>query len=409
MTLSRGSTATLRQVPTRSRPLKRIMFVFGTRPEAVKLAPVIHAVRASQVLDSFVVVTAQHRSMLDQVTTFFGIAPDADLGVMKEGQTLAGLAGRAMQGLDKLLTDARPDAVVVQGDTTSTVVGALSAFYHRIPVVHVEAGLRTFDRDAPYPEEVNRQITTRLTDLHLTPTAACRRHLLDERVADADIVVTGNTVIDALQWALTQRSPYGTNALNVLDERPGKVLLVTAHRRESWGPAMHAIGSAIARIASLEPELTVVLPMHMNPVVRATLLPLLQGKPNVIITPPQPYGSFCRLMQRSTLVLTDSGGLQEEAPALCKPVLVMRDTTERVEAITSGTARLVGTAEAGIVAAVQLLLHNDHAYAAMASATNPYGDGHAAERSVHALERWFATERPGTEERYGDRCAIAPR
>jgi UDP-N-acetylglucosamine 2-epimerase (non-hydrolysing) len=386
---------------------KRLMFVFGTRPEAVKLAPVIDAIRNSRSFEAFVVVTAQHRSMLDQVNEFFGISPDADLGVMRAGQTLAALTGRTMRGLDVLMTTHRPHAVVVQGDTTSTLVGALTAFYHRIPVVHVEAGLRTFDRHAPFPEEINRQLTTRLSDLHLAPTPGCRQNLLDEQVAASDIEVTGNTVIDALHWAVRQHSPYGIDALEDLDEQPGKVLLVTAHRRESWGAPMRSIGRALARIAVLEPRLTVVLPVHMNPTVRATLLPLLAGKPNVIVTPPLPYGAFCRLLQRSTLVLTDSGGLQEEAPALGKPVLVMRDTTERPEAVAAGTAVLVGTEERRIVAAVRLLLHDEDAYAAMAKAINPFGDGHAATRTVGALEQFFARpiDRPGPPGREPVRVA----
>jgi UDP-N-acetylglucosamine 2-epimerase (non-hydrolysing) len=369
--------------------VKRIMFVYGTRPEAVKLAPVIRALRGSPTFDPLVVVTAQHRSMLDQVNEFFGIEPDCDLGIMEEAQTLADLTIRAMRGLDPLMERERPDAVVVQGDTTSTFVGALAAFYHRIPVVHVEAGLRTFDPHAPFPEEINRQLTTRLADLHLAPTPACRQNLMDDGVAPQAIVVTGNTVIDALLWAVEQHAPYGDAALDRLDDDERPVLLVTAHRRESWGPAMQGIGRALGRIAELEPDLTVVVPMHLNPAVRAALLPRLNGKGNVIVTDPLPYGGFCRLMNRATLLLTDSGGLQEEAPSLGKPVLVMRDTTERGEGIDCGTARLVGTDEERVVESVVSLLHDHKAYRRMANAVNPYGDGHAARRSLEALERFF--------------------
>jgi UDP-N-acetylglucosamine 2-epimerase (non-hydrolysing) len=371
-------------------PPKRIMFVYGTRPEAVKLAPIIRALRGSPAFVPSVVVTAQHRSMLDQVNDFFGVEPDGDLGIMEEGQSLADITVRAMRGLDPLMEQQHPDAVVVQGDTTSTFVGALAAFYHRIAVVHVEAGLRTFDRDSPFPEEINRQLTTRLADLHLAPTLACRQNLIDEGVAPWAIVVTGNTVIDALLWAVEKRAPYGDAALDRLDDDARPVLLVTAHRRESWGRAMEGIGRALGRIAESEPDLTVVVPMHVNPTVRAALLPPLKGKGNVIVTEPLPYGGFCRLMNRATIVLTDSGGLQEEAPSLGKPVLVMRGTTERGEAILSGTARLVGTDEDRVVDSVRSLLHDDIAYRKMANAVNPYGDGHAASRTLVALERFFA-------------------
>jgi UDP-N-acetylglucosamine 2-epimerase (non-hydrolysing) len=366
------------------------MFVFGTRPEAVKLAPIIRAVGESSAFVPLVVVTGQHRSMLDRVNDFFGIEPDCDLGIMHAGQSLADITVRAMRGLDPLMELHHPDAVVVQGDTTSTFVGALTAFYRCIPVAHVEAGLRTFDPHSPFPEEINRQLTTRLADLHLAPTRACRQNLLDEGVDPRGIVVTGNSVIDALLWAVEKRAPYGDPVLERLDDDERPVLLVTAHRRESWGRRMEGIGRALGRIADSEPELTVVVPMHMNPTVRAALLPPLQGKRNVIVTEPLPYGGFCRLLNRSTIVLTDSGGLQEEAPSLGKPVLVLRDTTERREAIAYGTARLIGTEEDRVVASVRSLLHDDIAYRTMANAVNPYGDGHAAGRTVKALERFFA-------------------
>lgn len=374
-------------------PRKRIMFVFGTRPEAVKLAPIIRALRLSRAFDPIVVVTAQHRTMLDQVNDFFEIVPDEDLGIMEAGQSLASLTTRALDELDPIMKHHRPDAVVVQGDTTSTFVGALAAFYNRVPVVHVEAGLRTFDPASPFPEEINRQLTTRLAALHVAPTFACERNLINEGVARAAIVVTGNSVIDAVQWAVSRQAHYGDGALDVLDTHSRPVLLVTAHRRESWGAPMEAIGRALVRIADAEPELTIVLPMHMNPVVRGAFLPLL-GRSNVIITEPLPYGGFCRLMNRATIILTDSGGIQEEAPSLAKPVLVMRDTTERTEAIRAGTARLVGTDASRIFLAVRLLLHDEAAYQTMARAVNPYGNGGAAARTVVALERFFGSNQP---------------
>ena len=369
---------------------KRIMFVYGTRPEAIKLAPLIRAMERSPAFSPRVVVTAQHRSMLDQVNEFFGIEPDHDLAIMEPAQSLSDVTIRALRGLDPLLEQHHADAVVVQGDTTSTFVGALAAFYHRVPVVHVEAGLRTFDRASPFPEEINRQLTTRLADLHLAPTETCRHHLLDEGIAAQAISVTGNSVIDALLWAVDRRTPYGDAALDRLDDDDRPVLLVTAHRRESWGPPMESIARALARIAEQESDLTIVLPMHMNPSVRSALLPPLAGRPNVIVTEPLGYGGFCRLLNRASIVLTDSGGLQEEAPSLGKPVLVMRATTERGEAVASGTARLVGTQEDVIVGAVRTLLHDELAYRRMAKAVNPYGDGHAAGRSLDAIVRFLS-------------------
>ncbi len=382
-------TADLEPVLAVGPPPKRIMFVYGTRPEAIKLAPIIRALRGSAAFVPIVVVTAQHRSMLDQVNDFFGIELDGDLGIMEDGQTLTDVTVRGVRGLESMMELHRPDAVVVQGDTTSTFAAALAAFYHRVPVIHVKAGLRTYDRQSPFPEEINRQLTTRLTDLHLAPTAACRQNLLDEGVACSAIVVTGNSVIDALLWAVAQHDPYGDTVLDRLDDDDRPVLLVTAHRRESWGPAMEGIGRALGRIADLEPELTIVVPMHKNPAVRAALLPALRGRRNVIVTDPLAYGGFCRLINRASFVLTDSGGLQEEAPSLGKPVLVMRDTTERGEAVACGTARLIGTDEHDVVDAVQSLLHDEIAYGRMANTVNPYGDGHAAGRTVEALEQFF--------------------
>jgi UDP-N-acetylglucosamine 2-epimerase (non-hydrolysing) len=327
--------------------------------------------------------------MLDQVNDFFGIEPDHDLGIMEEGQSLTDVTVRAMEGLEPLMEECRPDVVVVQGDTTSSFVGALVAFYHGVPVAHVEAGLRSFNPHSPFPEELNRQLTARLTDLHLAPTHACKENLIREGIAPDAIVVTGNTVIDALQWGVEQGAPYGDAALERLDHDAGPVLLVTAHRRESWGPAMEGVGRALGRIAASEPDLTIVVPMHMNATIRAALLPPLEGKANVIVTEPLAYGGFCRLMNRATVVLTDSGGLQEEAPSLGKPVLVLRDTTERQEAIASGTARLIGTDEDHVVESVQSLLHDDLAYRTMANAVNPYGDGDAAGRTLEALEHFI--------------------
>ena len=367
----------------------RVMVIYGTRPEAVKVAPLIRELRSSALFTPLVAVTAQHRSMLDQVNEVFEIKPDFDLDIHQAGQTLTSVTTRALAGVQDLLAEQRPDAVVVQGDTTTVFAAALGAFYERIPVVYLEAGLRTGDIYSPYPEEINRRLTTRLAALHLAPTATSRANLLAEKVDAATIVVTGNTVIDALLWAVSRHRGYGDKALADLDATDAPVLLVTAHRRESWGAPLRAVGRALARIARTHRELRIVLPIHRNPAVRAAVLPAVRDMPNVIVTEPVAYGGFARLMNRATLILTDSGGVQEEGPSLGKPVLVMRDTTERPEAVRAGTARLVGTDEDVIVDAVDQLLTDPTAYTAMANAINPYGDGRAAERAVAALAHHF--------------------
>ena len=373
-------------------PTKRVMVVLGTRPEAIKLAPVIRALARTPQLQPVVVVTAQHRHILDQVLELFGIRPDHDLHIIQPGQTLTDITVRALCGLRPVMADAQPDLVMVQGDTTTAFAGALAAFYGRVPVAHLEAGLRTGSTMSPYPEEMNRRLTSQLASLHLAPTPSSRANLLAEGVKPASVVVTGNTVIDALHWTVGRQVPYGDPALADLDDEPRRVLLVTAHRRESWGAPMAAIGSALADIARAEPDLLIVLPVHPNPLVRDALLPAVGRLANVRVVEPLRYGEFARLMGRAWMVLTDSGGVQEEAPSLGKPVLVLRDTTERPEAIAAGTARLVGTDRDEIVAGVRRLLHDPAAYAGMANAVNPYGDGRAAERTCQALARFFGLD-----------------
>ena len=373
------------------------MVIYGTRPEAVKVAPLIHALGSSALFTPLVAVSGQHRSMLDQVNEVFEIKPDFDLDIHQPGQTLTGITTRALAGIQSLLAEQRPDAVVVQGDTTTVFAAALAAFYEQTPVVHLEAGLRTGDPYSPYPEEINRRLTTRLAALHLAPTATSRANLLAEKIDAAAVVVTGNTVIDALFWAVSRQRGYGEKALAGLDATDAPVLLVTAHRRESWGAPLRAVGRALARIARSHRELRIVLPIHRNPAVRAAVLPAVRDMPNVIVTEPVAYGGFARLMNRATVILTDSGGVQEEGPSLGKPVLVMRDTTERPEAVRAGTARLVGTDEDVIVDAVDQLLTDTVAYAAMANAINPYGDGRAAERAIAALAHHFGFG-PAAEE-----------
>jgi UDP-N-acetylglucosamine 2-epimerase (non-hydrolysing) len=362
---------------------KRVMLVYGTRPEAIKMAPVLWELRRSD-LTPVVVLTGQHRSILTQVNDHFRINPDHDLKIMETGQTLQDITVRSLHGVSELLRAERPDVVLVQGDTTSAFSAALAAFYEKIPVAHLEAGLRTGDMYSPYPEEINRHLITRLASLHLTPTPTSRANLLRENVNDESVVVTGNTIIDALLWTVRQAQPFSNPKLQEIERSGAPILLVTAHRRESWGEPMQLVSQALAEISSRMPEVQVVLPVHPNPVVRASLLPLLRGR-NVTILEPLPYPEFARLMAMSCIVLTDSGGVQEEAPSLGKPVLVMRDSTERPEGIVAGTARLVGTSPVGIIDAVETLLRQPDAYQAMAKSMNPYGDGHAARRTVEAL------------------------
>ena len=367
--------------------MRRIMAVYGTRPEAIKMAPVVQALAASDHLEPVVAVTGQHREMLDQVNALFGIEPAHDLDVIKPRQQLHEVTQRVLEGITQVLREDRPDAVLVQGDTTTTMVAALAAFYEQVPVVHLEAGLRTDNRYDPFPEEVNRRLTTQLASLHLAPTPVSRANLLRDGVAESDVVVTGNTVIDALLDVVARQLPLEDPALEVLDGGPA--VLVTSHRRESWGAPMARTASAIARLAHDFPGVRFVLPAHLNPRVREVLLPPLRGLDNVTVTEPLSYSDFARAMDASSIMLTDSGGVQEEAPSLGKPVLVLRDTTERPEAVTAGTVRLVGTDEEAIVRETSLLLESATAYAEMSRVVNPYGDGRAAARTVAAVEAFL--------------------
>jgi UDP-N-acetylglucosamine 2-epimerase (non-hydrolysing) len=368
---------------------RRIMVVFGTRPEAIKVAPVLAALERSPLFDPVAVVTGQHREMLAQVLDLFSIVPDHDLEIQAPRQTLTSVTTRALTGLEPLLDQERPDAILVQGDTTTTFAAALAAFYRQIPVVHLEAGLRTGDVYSPYPEEMNRMLTTRLAALHLAPTLGNKLTLVAEGIDAGDVVVTGNTVIDALHAAVDLADGYGDPALADLDADPRRVVLVTAHRRESWGEPMVAIARAVAQLALADPDVLYVFPIHRNPVVREAMLPVLEGLDNVRVVEPLSYGGLVRLMSRAHLILTDSGGIQEEGPSLGKPVLVLRESTERPEAVTAGTALLVGTDTARIVAEVRTLLDDELAYHRMANAVNPYGDGRASERSVAAIAALF--------------------
>jgi UDP-N-acetylglucosamine 2-epimerase (non-hydrolysing) len=371
--------------------IKRILIIYGTRPEAIKLAPVISALKLASTVDPVVAVTGQHRTMLDQVNSLFGIVPDFDLNILTDRQSLVGLTTRALQGVSEVLAEVKPHAVMVQGDTTTCFAGALAAFYQKVPVVHLEAGLRTTERYNPFPEEANRRLTSHLASLHLAPTSMSRLNLIREGIHEQSISITGNTVIDALASVVAKdlpvRDPGLSRMMATIDDR--RLLLVTSHRRESWGKPMARTAVAMKTIANSFPDLQILLPVHLNPTVREVLLPPLKNLANVTITEPLSYSDFSRALSRSAVVLTDSGGVQEEAPSLGKPVLVMRDTTERPEAVGAGTVRLVGTDANRIINEVARLLTDEYAYQSMAQAVNPYGDGHAAARVVAAVEHFF--------------------
>lgn len=369
--------------------MPRIMTVYGTRPEAIKVAPILRALDDCPDLESIPVVTGQHREMLDQVNELFGIVPKHDLDVLVPGQTLAGITSRILDGFDPILEAEKPDAVVVQGDTTTSTAAALAAFYRGVPVVHVEAGLRSHNIHSPFPEEANRKITSQLAALHLAPTSESRANLLAEGVDPATVVVTGNTVIDALLATVSQHHALSDPRLTALVAEGAPTLLVTTHRRESWGERMVGVGRALRRISEQFPELRIVLPLHRNPLVRDALLPSVHDRESIIVTEPLSYTEFATVLAASRIVLTDSGGVQEEAPSLGKPVLVMRENTERPEAVAAGTVRLIGTDEDRIVSEVSRLYTDADAYGAMAHAVNPYGDGHAAERTIAALRAMF--------------------
>jgi UDP-N-acetylglucosamine 2-epimerase (non-hydrolysing) len=375
----------------------RVSVIFGTRPEAIKLAPVILELKKHKDVNCRVCVTAQHRQMLDQVLEVFGIVPDVDLQLMRPNQTLAGLTARATTALDRYLGEEKPDLVLVQGDTTTVFVASLVAFYHRIPIGHVEAGLRTGNLHSPWPEEANRVLTSHIATLHFAPTEVSRKNLVREGIRPGNIVVTGNTVIDALLLTL-RRVRNSPPAIEGLDEglmrgkRAPRIVLITGHRRENFGKGFESICRAIRELAVRFADMQFIYPVHLNPNVRTPVMQMLgrdggRPLPNVHLIEPLPYLPFVALMNRSTLILTDSGGIQEEAPSIGKPVLVMRDTSERPEAIMAGTAKLVGTSREGIVRETAKLLTDAKAYAAMSRKSNPYGDGKAAKRIVSEIVR----------------------
>lgn len=370
---------------------RRILVVFGTRPEAIKMAPVIARLRESPEVAVRVCVTAQHREMLDQVLELFQIEPDFDLDLMRPNQTLSDVTSAVLVGLDRILASSPPDLVLVHGDTSTTFATTLACFYRKIPVGHVEAGLRTGNMQSPWPEEMNRRFTGQLASLHFAPTAAARANLLTEGVSPSSVWVTGNTVVDALLSAVDriERAPSLVEEINSqlpwLADRRHRVVLVTGHRRENFGEGTQNICRALLRLAE-ESGVKIVYPVHPNPNVMEPVYGLLGGVPNIHLIEPMEYLPFVHLMSKAHFVLTDSGGIQEEAPSLGKPVLVMRDTTERPEALGAGTVRLVGVSEERIVGEAMLLLNDSSHYQRMAAAHNPYGDGHAAERIAGVIE-----------------------
>jgi len=364
----------------------KVMTVFGTRPEAIKMAPIVlELTKYPDLITPIVTVTAQHREMLDQVLGLFQIKPDHDLDIMAAGQTLFDITTKAMMGLDKVLSEEKPDIVLVHGDTTTTFAGALAAFYHQTTVGHVEAGLRTHNKYSPFPEEMNRKLTGSLTDLHFAPTDTAAANLAEENIKGENVFVTGNTVIDALHKTVCEEYKFDNEMLQNIDYKNKKIILVTTHRRENLGEPMRHVYKALRQIVDEFADVEIVFPVHKNPKVREVVQAELGDMPNVHLIDPLDYEPFANLMYRSYLILTDSGGVQEEAPALGKPVLVLRETTERPEAVAAGTVKLIGTDKNRIYDETKTLLLDPLEYARMSGACNPYGDGKAAKRIIEAI------------------------
>lgn len=364
----------------------KVMSIFGTRPEAIKMAPLVKELEKRENIESIVCVTAQHREMLDQVLETFAIKPDYDLNIMKQGQTLGDVTTRALTGLEKVIKEARPDIVLVHGDTTTTFAGALAAFYIQVAIGHVEAGLRTDNKYSPYPEEMNRQMVDRLSDMYFAPTEISKNNLLKENINESKIYITGNTAIDAMSTTVDKN--YTHKELEWI--KPGeRMILLTAHRRENLGEPMRHIFRAIKRIVDEFDDVKVIYPIHMNPKVREVANEVFDGDDKVKLIEPLEVFDFHNFQNKSYIILTDSGGIQEEAPSLGKPVLVLRDTTERPEGISAGTLKLVGTDEDIIYEETKRLLTDSKEYERMSKASNPYGDGHASERIVDAIVEYF--------------------
>ncbi|CDF57318.1 non-hydrolyzing UDP-N-acetylglucosamine 2-epimerase [Thermobrachium celere] len=376
----------------------KVMTIFGTRPEAIKMAPLVKELEKRENIESIVCVTAQHRQMLDQVLELFEITPDYDLNIMKERQSLTSITTGVLEGLDELFKTVKPDIVLVHGDTTTTFAGSLAAFYNKIKIGHVEAGLRTFDKYFPFPEEINRKLTGALADLHFAPTPRSKQNLLNEGVKEEDIFITGNTVIDALEETVCEDYVFENEVLNNIDFKNRKVIMVTAHRRENWGEPLENICRAFKRLVETYKDVEIVYLVHLNPVVRETVYSILDGVERVHLLPPLDTKETHNLMNRCYMVMTDSGGLQEEAPHLGKPVLVLRDVTERPEAVEAGTVKVIGTDEEKVFNEAALLIEDSSAYKNMANAVNPYGDGHASRRIVDAILYYFGLKEDRPDE-----------
>lgn len=363
----------------------KVMSVFGTRPEAIKMAPLIKELEKHDKIQSIVTVTAQHREMLDQVLKIFEITPDYDLNIMKQGQTLADITTRALNGLDSVIKQAKPDIILVHGDTSTTFAGALAAFYNQVKIGHVEAGLRTYDKYSPYPEEMNRKLTGAMTDLHFSPTISNKNNLLKENIDEKDIYITGNTVIDALKTTVRDDYKFADPTLASLDFDGKKIILMTAHRRENLGEPLENICRAAKTVVESHPDVELVYPMHLNPLVRQTATSILGGMDRVHLIDPLDVEELHNAMHRCCMVMTDSGGLQEEAPSLGKPVIVLRNETERPEAVEAGTVLMGGVDRETIEKLADMLLTDSAAYEKIAHTANPYGDGKASERITEAI------------------------
>ncbi|MDP4207431.1 MAG: UDP-N-acetylglucosamine 2-epimerase (non-hydrolyzing) [Bacteroidota bacterium] len=369
---------------------KKIAVIFGTRPDTIKQAPVILELqRHPEYFDVVTIATAQHRQMLDQVLEVFKIKPDYDLDIMAPKQTLASLTAKIITGIDEILEKEKPDMVLVQGDTSTTCIGSLAAFYRQIPVGHVEAGLRTDDKMNPFPEEINRRITGCITDLHFAPTKTAKDSLLKENVDPKTIFVTGNTVVDALEYSVKENYEFTVPVLTEVVNQNKKIVLVTMHRRENWGKPMEGAARAIKRLAQQYPDFAFVFPVHMNPIVRDAVIPILKDMPNVKLIEPLDYLDFVNIMAKSYLILTDSGGVQEEGPHFGIPILCLRYVTERPDAVNFGTVKLVGLEEETIYNTALKLIEDENEYKKMANAVNPYGDGLSSDRTVKIIKNYF--------------------
>ncbi|MFD3156001.1 non-hydrolyzing UDP-N-acetylglucosamine 2-epimerase [Haloimpatiens sp. FM7330] len=370
----------------------KVMTIFGTRPEAIKMAPLVKELDKNKNVESKVCVTAQHREMLDQVLDLFNIKPDYDLDIMKSKQSLTGVTNRVLQGLEEIFNEYKPDIILVHGDTTTTFVSSLAGFYQKIKVGHVEAGLRSFDKYFPYPEEMNRKLTGAIADIHFAPTKGAKNNLLNEGVEEKNIYITGNTVIDAMSTTVEEDYRFKNEELNNIDYDNKKVIMVTAHRRENWGEGIENICKSLKHIVENNEDVELVYLVHLNPIVKDVAEKHLKGVERVHLLPPQDTKETHNLMNKSYMLMTDSGGLQEEAPHLGKPVLVLRDVTERPEGVTQGTVRLVGTNFDNLIKNAQELLTDKAVYEKMSDAINPYGDGKASKRIVKALLYYFNLE-----------------